>query len=98
MKASSYLHLSTGIIIDTFLLVINLYKDKRTIQINGKSRYPGQADLLNKEWESWAPLLFFGRERQLPGKEDRQIVGEVRVEEYVLKLICFLGESPLLAQ
>ena len=44
------------------------------------ARYPGQADLLNKEWETWAPLLFFGRERQMPGKEDQQIVGEVRLE------------------
>ena len=45
------------------------------------NRYPGQADLLNKDWETWAPLLFFGRERQLPGKEDQQIVGEVSLEE-----------------
>ena len=94
MRASSYLPLSTGII-STFLLVINLYNKQHSAMQNlhplffvglqeknpnGKLRYPGQADLLKKGWETWAPLLFFGRERQMPGKEDQQIVGEVRLE------------------
>ena len=32
-----------------------------------------QLELLAREWEVWAPLLFFGRERELVGEKDRQL-------------------------
>ena len=30
------------------------------------------------DWEEWAPLLFLGKERHQVGKEDKEIVKEVR--------------------
>ena len=41
------------------------------------SRYPSQTNLLQMDWEEWAPLLFLGKERHQVGKEDKEIVKEV---------------------
>merc|ERR550519_190111 len=35
-------------------------------------------ELLVRDWDTWAPLLFLGRERELVGREEVQLVREVR--------------------
>jgi len=38
-------------------------------------------ELLTREWEVWAPLLFLGRDRDLVGGEEKQLVREIK-EQY----------------
>ena len=34
-------------------------------------------ELLRTDWTSWAPLLFFGRERELATEEDKQTAADI---------------------
>jgi len=55
-------------------VIMGCCKDEGLILSAPFQRYRRQLDILTSDWDTWAPLLFFGRERDLVGDKEAEIV------------------------
>jgi len=59
-------------------VIMGVCRDEGLILSAPFHRYTHQLELLSRDWDTWAPLLFLGRERDLVGEEEVQLAREVR--------------------
>ena len=59
-------------------VIMGCCQDEGLILSSPYHKDPARLELLTKEWDSWAPLLFLGKERQLAGEAEVRLAKEIR--------------------